>query len=86
MTGRANYRYYGQVLGIDLEATPRRASELNVAAAVAVNYWFARVKSNKRLGGNFENTKQVTYLINGGSNGLSDRIKKFKAYKDTLRL
>eukprot|EP00943_MAST-04B_sp_MAST-4B-sp1_P002217 g2217.t1 len=86
LTGRANYRYYGQVLGIDLEATPRRASELNVAAAVAVNYWFARVKSNKRLGGNFENTKQVTYLINGGSNGLSDRIKKFKAYKDTLRL
>jgi predicted chitinase len=86
LTGRANYRYYGQVLGIDLEATPRRASELSVAAAVAVNYWFARVKSNKKLGGNFENTRQVTRLINGGSNGLADRIKKFKAYKDTLRL
>ena len=63
-----------------------RASDLDVAAAVAINYWFARVKYDKGVNGNFANTKRVTYKINGGSNGLRDRMKKFKAYKATMRL
>ena len=86
LTGRANYRYYGQALGVDLENQPKRASDLDVAAAVAINYWFARVKYDKGVNGNFANTKRVTYKINGGSNGLRDRMKKFKAYKATMRL
>ena len=86
LTGRANYRYMGQVLGVDLEKHPEMAGDLDIAAQVAVNYWYMRVKSSSRVGGDFTNTKSVTYLINGGSNGLADRKKKFAAYKSTLRL
>ena len=86
LTGRANYRYFGQVLGVDLEKYPEMASDLDIAAQVAVAYWYRRVRSSSRVGGDFTNTRAVTYLINGGSNGLADRRKKFGAYKSTLRL
>ena len=86
LTGRANYRYYGQVLGVDLESHPRKASNLDVAAAVAITYWYGRVKYDKQINNkNWENTNRVTYRINGGKNGLNDRKKKFKAYKATLK-
>ena len=73
-------------MGVDLEKPPEMAGDLDIAAQVAVNYWYMRVKSSSRVGGDFTNTKSVTYLINGGSNGLADRKKKFAAYKSTLRL
>lgn len=84
LTGRSNYRYQGQLIGYDLERNPTMASDLDIAAQVAINFWFSRVKGNKKLAGRFSNTEQVTKIINGGSNGLADRKKKFEAYKASL--
>jgi len=39
LTGRANYRYYGQKLGLDLERNPDLALRPDVAARVLVAYW-----------------------------------------------
>jgi predicted chitinase len=39
LTGRANYRYYGQKLGVDLERNPDLALRPDVAARVLVAYW-----------------------------------------------
>ena len=79
LTGRANYKTFGKKMGIDLENNPTRASEPPIASKVALSYWFQRVKPRVK---DFEDTKRVTKLINGGQNGLADRIKKLNKYKD----
>ncbi len=79
LTGRANYRSFGQQIGVDLENNPDLASQPDIAAKLAIAYWNTRVKTKVR---DFENTRLVTRLINGGFNGLSDREAKFKKYKE----
>ena len=77
LTGRANYRHYGNKLGVDLENNPELAKRPDIAAAVAVSYWNERVDRNAARAGDI---RTVTYNINGGYNGLQDRISKFKKY------
>jgi putative chitinase len=79
LTGRANYRSFGAQIGVDLENNPDLASQPDIAARLAIAYWNTRVKSRVR---DFENTRAITRLINGGFNGLSDREAKFKKYKE----
>ena len=75
LTGRANYRAFGAMIGADLENNPDLASQPDIAAKLAIAYWNTRVKTKVR---DFENTR----FINGGFNGLSDREAKFKKYKE----
>ncbi len=81
LTGRANYKEYGDKLGINLVDHPEKAKDPEVAAAIAVQYWKDRVKSSDAQSGNVE---AVTYAINGGHNGLEDRRKYFEEYKKNL--
>src|SRR5688500_1239834 len=39
LTGRANYRRYGQLLGLDLEGNPQQASTPQVGFRIAALYW-----------------------------------------------
>jgi len=77
LTGRANYKHYGDKLGVDLENNPQLAKRPDIAAAVAVSYWNERVNRNAAREGD---VRTVTYNINGGYNGLADREAKFKKY------
>jgi predicted chitinase len=77
LTGRANYRHYGNKLGFDLEGQPELAKRPDVAAAVAVGYWNERVNREAARKGD---VRTVTRNINGGYNGLADREAKFKKY------
>merc|ERR1711871_544141 len=77
LTGRANYRTFGRALGLDLEGNPNLALQPAVAAKVALKYWKDRVRPRVS---NFCNTRDATYYINGGSNGLSDRENYFRKY------
>ena len=77
LTGRANYRQYGKLLGVDLENNPDLAKDPNIAARVAIEYWKKRVNRTAAQKGD---VKTVTYNINGGYNGLTDRIEKYKKY------
>ena len=77
LTGRANYRQYGKLLGVDLENNPDLAKAPNIAARVAIEYWKKRVNRTAAQKGD---VKTVTYNINGGYNGLTDRIEKYKKY------
>jgi uncharacterized protein (TIGR02594 family) len=79
LTGRANYRTIGNKIGADLENNPDLASQPDIAAKIAIEYWKTRVKTKVS---NFEDTRSVTYYINGGYNGLDDRISKFQNYKN----
>lgn len=77
ITGRSNYRSYGGYIGEDLENNPTLAEQPAIAAKVALQYWNHRVKPRVS---NFADTTAVTKLINGGTNGLSDRESKFSQY------
>lgn len=73
LTGRSNYRAYGQAIGMDLLSDGRWqlvATDTNLAADVAGWYWQTR---NINSAADADNLEQVTRLINGGLLGLEDR-------------
>lgn len=70
LTGRSNYRKYGNALGIDLENAPERAAEPVLSLRIACEYWKA-CKINGLADG--DDLTSVTRRINGGINGLEDR-------------
>lgn len=77
LTGRANYRDVGRAIGVDLENNPKKAEEPEIAAKTALHFWKTRVRARVS---NFCDTTAVTLVINGGRNGLQDRINKFAKY------
>lgn len=73
LTGRANYRSYGEDLGVDLTEDDKWDSVANnprLAADVAGWFW-ERHELNEHADN--DDVKQVTRTINGGYNSLADR-------------
>lgn len=70
LTGRANYRRYGRLLGVDLEAEPARAAEPELSLRIALAYWRER---GIDAAADRDDVVAVTRLINGGLNGLAAR-------------
>lgn len=77
LTGRANYRYYGEQLGIDLESDPERALDPYVSAAVLAEYFVQHggPADNIPLAASRGNWTRVRELVNGGHNGLDDFLR-----------
>lgn len=78
LTGRFNYRRYGGLIGVDLEASPERAKEPAVSLAVAFAYWRDRGCDKPA---DADDIAAVTRLINGGRNGLAERTRLLAAAK-----
>lgn len=81
LTGRANYRTFGNLLGVDLLDDPARAALPEVAFRIAGLYW-----SKNRLNALADVAtaaafRDITKRINGGINGLADR----QAFYETAR-
>jgi putative chitinase len=78
LTGRANYSRYGTALGVDIIAEPERAATKEVGFRVAGLFW-------KRNGLNqladAQRFKGITRRINGGFNGLADRLNFYQRAK-----
>lgn len=74
LTGKNNYKYYGEKLNIDLVNSPDLAKEPNIAIEIALLFW--KEKGCGLLARNGD-VKGVTKLINGGYNGLEDRENRF---------
>jgi putative chitinase len=70
LTGRANYKKYGEALGIDLINNPDKAAEPETALLIACEYWSSR-KINACA--DKDDVVAVTKKINGGTNGIADR-------------
>jgi putative chitinase len=83
LTGRANYRTYGALTNVDLEAYPDLATRPDVAAAVAGHFWNSR-NLNQRADG--DDIRTITKAINGGFNGLDDRIQKLEHAKEVFKV
>lgn len=83
ITGRFNYRRYGELLGIDLVGQPEQAATPAVAFAVAALFWQSNRLNDLADSGDFVT---LTRRINGGTNGLADRQKYHERAKDVLAL
>jgi putative chitinase len=70
LTGRANYRRYGQYLGIDFEDHPELPAIPSIGLHVACEFW-KQNGLNGRAGN--DDLPGITKAINGGTNGLDDR-------------
>lgn len=70
LTGRANYKKYGAILGLALEAQPELAVLPENAVLIACEYWKSR---HINMFCDKDDLKAVTRRVNGGLNGLASR-------------
>ena len=84
LTGRANYKKYGNALDIDLINDPQKAAEPATSLLVACEYWNGRKLSDFA---DNDDLVTITRRINGGLNGLeSRRAYLVKAKQALVRL
>ena len=81
LTGRYNYRKYGKILGVSLEANPEMATEPLLSARIAGAYWNENGLNYYADRGQF---REITRRINGGFNGLRDRYKYYNRALNVL--
>lgn len=75
LTGRDAYRAYGQLVGHDLVSTPNQMLRADVSAAVCGAFWNARGLNRHADAGDMIT---ITRAINGGENGLEDRLVRYR--------
>lgn len=75
LTGHDNYRRFGGLIGVDLEAEPERAAEPATAWLIAAGYLAVRKRAGKTAfqWADDDNVEAVTRIVNGGIHGLDDR-------------
>jgi len=85
ITGRANYRALTRALRVldcpDFEANPDALLEPRWAALSAASFWIGHSLNTHA---DVEDTLGITHVVNGGTNGLDDRIARFKRAKEAL--
>jgi putative chitinase len=81
ITGRFNYKKYGDLLGVDLTGQPELAAQPAVAFFTAGLFWITNGLNELADGEQFVT---ITKRINGGINGLPDRQKYYARAKDVL--
>lgn len=81
VTGRANYAACGKALGLDLLAQPELL-EQNVNACRSAG-WFWQTKGLNALA-DAGDQERVTRRINGGVNGLAERLALYQAARKVL--
>ena len=78
LTGRANYRRYGQQLGIDFENNPEIVAIPSVGLLVACKFWS---DNDLNVVADRDDVTTITRRINGGLNGFEDRKNKLSTIK-----
>lgn len=74
LTGRANYAAAGKALGLPLLEQPELAADPVHSWSVATWFWRSRDLVWPTEAGDMQ---RVTRLINGGSNGIADRMARY---------
>ena len=81
ITGRFNYKKFGDLLGIDLIADPAVAATPELAFATAGLYWQS---NGLNALADAQQFVTITRRINGGTNGLADRQMYYERAKTVL--
>lgn len=80
-TGRDNYRRTGEALGVDLVENPTLLAEPEMAARSAGWFWKTHGLNELADVGDF---MRITRKINGGTNGMDDRLVLWTSAKEVL--
>ena len=83
LTGRWNYKHFGDKIGVDLEKNPELAAKPEVAAKIAIQFYKDRVDRDAARRGDVRGT---TRGINPGLMGIEDRIQKTESYMKDSRI
>lgn len=81
ITGRSNYRDCGKALGIDLEESPERLEHPRAAALSAAWFWKSHNCNELADKGDF---RAITRRVNGGFNGIAERLALFATAREVL--
>lgn len=81
LTGRANYRRVGRMIGIDLERHPQIVGHPSIGLLVGCVYWSDR-KLNAMA--DADDLLGLTKAINGGTNGIEDRRRRTAQAKELI--
>ncbi|MEO1190991.1 MAG: peptidoglycan-binding protein [Pseudomonadota bacterium] len=75
LTGKDNYKTFGQRIGLDLLENPDQAAEPGPAWLIAATYLASRSRSGRTAleWADEDNVEMVTRIVNGGTHGLADR-------------
>lgn len=82
LTGRANYTQAADALGIDIARLPDLVRKDEAIAAQAAMWWMW--KNNLLKYFDSDDVRGATRRINGGLNGLSDRMARLERAKNAL--
>ena len=83
ITGKANYRTVSKALGVDFLAHPEKLEEPEYAVASA--FWFWKTHGCNALADK-DDSIGVTRRINGGTNGLDDRLRYLGRAKTVFQI
>lgn len=81
LTGRANYESVGRALGLDLVNNPQLAERPDISARIAAHFFKSRGLNEVADRGDI---REVSRRVNGGTNGLSERIAYFNTGLNVL--
>ena len=84
ITGRANYKRFGDLLGADLVSDPPRAALPEIAFRVAGLYWQKKGLNELADRVTDDAFREITRRINGGFNGLEDRRRFYAVARNVL--
>lgn len=76
ITGRTNYRHYGELMGLDLLADPEQALDPLISAEILALYFHEHDIARVAALGQWE---RVRRRVNGGLNGWNDFIRYVRA-------
>lgn len=83
LTGKANYAQFAKDTGVDALRNPDLVARPDIGAKAALWFW----KKNGKISAAAQrgDITGVTKIVNGGTNGLSDRKSKFQKYLSKLQ-
>jgi putative chitinase len=81
ITGRANYKKYGDLLGVDLEENPDLAATPQYAFSTAGLFW--KMNGLNELA-DVQDFVAITKRINGGTTGLTERQRYYEIAMNAL--
>jgi len=82
LTGRANYKAFGDYIGVDLIKNPELVATNPKIGSLVAGWFWNRSNLNKKADN--DDILSVTKTINGGLNGIADRVEKLKNAKAVI--
>ncbi|WP_338414943.1 glycoside hydrolase family 19 protein [uncultured Sphaerotilus sp.] len=81
VTGRANYKRYGDLLGLDLVGKPELVAKPGIGLSAAGMFW--RTNGLNALA-ELQDYREITRRINGGYTGWEERLRYYEVAKKVL--